>query len=371
MLNDNIIVPSHEFKFIAGNKIFLQQNDLDPLSIMSKLWCGWLLADRFGILNKYSPYRIADRKDVFPTASKTPIVFSDILDNKICEIVSKYEKIVVSWSGGVDSTAVVVGLLKNIPQHQYNRITVVCATPSIEEAPRFYQMLLDQKIKVIVTNNIIHDLSNVNCDCILSGWCADQLFGSDILAADKSCYNKKWLDGLKITFDQSPFRLSESSFDILGEVYSNYINQLGIEIEQWCEFAWLFNFAIKFSYIEKAMALTIHGTKNEGKGVNVFDDFAFQTYAVTHYSQIRTNNGYDDPLYYKLPLKQYIHEYTNDQDYLIRKGKRNSWAYTKSRLESVKVLTDKGTKTFTIDQDKMSQCGFYNLSYKVGDSFRK
>lgn len=373
-MNENIVVPSHEFKFKAGNKIFLQERDLDPLSVVSRLWCGWLIRDRFGILNKYSPYRMIDEVDTLPSISDTPLVFSDILDEKISSIISERERIAVSWSGGVDSTAVVVALLKNLPETEWNRITVVCSPSSLEEAPRFYNLLLKSGINVNVSKPLVDAIANVECDAVLSGWCADQLFGSDILARDASLYHKPWLDALKITFDSdfSPVRLTEKSFDVLGEIYSDYAKQLGLDISEWCEFSWLFNFGIKFSYIQNAMSFTLHGTQNEGKAVNVFDDFKFQSYAVNNIDQIKTNNGYDDPVYYKLPLKQYIHEYTNDDEYFTRKGKRNSWMYTKTRINNIKVLTDVGYKTFKYDKDAEElNYGVRQLSYGVGDSFRK
>lgn len=370
---NQIIVPDHGYEITAASKIFLQDRDVDPLSVVSRLWCGWLIRDRFGYLNQYSPYRLSPDSDPIPTVSTSPLVFSDILDTKISEIIANYNKIAVSWSGGVDSTAVVVALLRNLPESEYDRITVVCSQSSLEEAPRFYELLTKLGINVNVSSPVAVTLGTIDCDVVLSGWCADQLFGSDMLARDASLYHKPWLDALKATFDSdtSPLRLTENSFDILAEVYDGYARHLGLDISEWCEFAWMFNFGVKFSYIQNAMSLTLHGTSNAGKAVNVFDAPDFQTYAVTNRDQIKANNGYDDPTYYKLPLKQYIHEYTNDDEYFTRKGKRNSWMYTKTRLSDVKVLTEAGIKTFKFAPEDNVEYGFRLLSYAVGDSFRK
>lgn len=369
---DFIVVPKHDLKFDAGYKVMLQHRDVDPLSVMSRFWCGWLIRDRFGILNAYSPYRMVDDVDAVPAPSATPLVFSDILDAKITEILNSHERLAVSWSGGVDSSAVVVGVLKNLQPSEYDRLTVVCSNSSIEEAPRLYEFFTNLGVNVRVESPVAKVLGEVECDAVLSGWCADQLFGSDVLAIDASLYHKPWIDAIKVLFDSdaSTVRLTEKSFDTLYDVYTDYSNRLGIPVSEWCEFAWLFNFGVKFSFIQNAMAFNLHGTPNEGKAVNVFDAPGFQQYAVTYADQIKAHNGYNDPRVYKLPLKQYIQEFTNDSDYFQRKGKRNSWMFTKTILTDVKVLTDAGVKTFSYKPSAINY-GFFRLAQGVGNSFRK
>lgn len=360
----------HNEVIYSADRIFISKQDLDPLSLLTGLFCGWVVRDRFGFLNQYSLYRFTEQVDEIPRPLDNGMTFAEIMDGVAKEMLAKHNRIAVSWSGGIDSTALICALLKN--KTDKNTLTVFCSDSALGEYPAFYRLLQNKGVSVTVTQGLIEDLGETDVDCITSGWCADQLFGSDIHLKDTSLYNLTLIDGLRGIWKKAHpgIKLSDHSFTILEGIIKDYGRHVGVEVEQFCEFAWLFNFGCKMSYIREKMRMSFVGTPNADKCENFFDHELFQRWSVGNFTNIRHHNGYENPTYFKLPLKQYILEYTNDDDYFKNKGKRNSWNLIGRKLKTVNVVTDNGVKVFRATNLNCDNC-YHKLSRSVGDTFRK
>jgi len=319
----------------------------DPLSIMNRLFCGWVVLDRFGFLNHYLPFRTAELKDEIPKADNK-LSLSEICDAKAREIISLGVPITVSWSGGVDSTAVVSALLKN--GIDKSLLTVLHAPSSRVEYPWMYKHLRDIGIRLIETDAVSEAYDHVTDGVIVSGWCADQLFGSNIHLRNLDLYNLPWLDGVRQAMLDRNIHLSEKSFDVIEEVWSAYADYVGVKVEEFCEFAWLYNFGVKWSYVSQDSKLAATKQETRERVINFFEDIRFQRWSVAHFDELREANVNRITKYYKRPLKQYIYEYTNDPDYLLRKGKVNSWALIKDNVDykTVSVLDTDGYHVFRL-----------------------
>lgn len=330
-------------KFISAERIYLVDTDMDPLSSINRLFCGWVVRDRFGVLNAHSPYRLSDKADAIPVKFDAYMPLSVILDSVAKKIIANKERITVSWSGGVDSTAVIVALLRNLKDDERSRLTVVCTTSSCEEAPNFYLMMRDMGLNVIVTEDLMGALRVVEADAITSGWCADQLFGSDIHLSHPGCYGMNWLDALSIIWQRSRgSMLGVSSLSALEDIYQGYANHLGLKLEKFCEFAWLFNFGCKFSYIQNVIKSQLAGHKNQGKSIGFFDDELFQRWSITNFENIRSVDIYQRSQYYKHSLKLYIYEFTNDEEYYRKKTKKNSWGMSHIPVDRAVIIGEDG-----------------------------
>lgn len=344
-----------EDKLLSAERIYLQPEDNDPLSAINKFFCPWMVRDRFGILNKYSPYRLSDIADPIPKAFDQYRPIATILDEVARRMLTTYERITVSWSGGVDSTSVVVALLRNMSDADRKRLTIICSQSSCEENPKFYEMMCSMGLNIIVSEDLRQTLIDADTDVITSGWCADQLYGSDIHLTYPAAYNMNWIDAIKFIWEaKNGTRLGDKSASAIERIYQGYAHNLGVELTDFCEFAWMFNFGCKFSYIRNIMRCQLAGTKNQEKTEGFFDDILFQRWSIGNFENIKHVNIYERPRHYKHALKLYIYEFTEDEAYYRDKGKRNSWGMSHIPVRDFTVVTENNElKTYRYKDKKV------------------
>ena len=356
-------------KVIAARRFALMSSDKDAFSLVNKLIYPAAVRDRFGILNKLSPFDWSDKVDEIPTAFAEDVAIGSIMDEHMAEIMGEHRsgRIVIAWSGGVDSTALICAYLRS--GAELDRLTVVCTEDSIEEYPFFFEMMKKQGVDIVITDNVTDELQSIECDLILTGWCADQLFGSDVNTRDTSLYNKPWLDALQVyALKQRRISLAPRSLEVVEAVYSDYAKKLGFPVEQWCEFLWMMNFGCKWTYVQNETNLSLVGSSNYGKAVAFYEDIKFQRWAVSRFPKLRLKNPHTCNVFYKKPLKQYILNYTGDQSYYWTKGKMATRVFQDDELEFVNVLTDDGVKSYRVNSNR----GCTGCAYQaVANKFRK
>lgn len=356
-------------KVIAAKSFLLLPTDRDAFSIVMKMFYPSAVRDRFGVLNRLSPINWTDQTDELPVPYEEQVALGSIMDEHMMEILSKYSEgnIVITWSGGVDSTALICAYLRS--GADISRLIIVCTTDSIEEYPFFYELLKKQGANVRVVENVTDELSEVDCSVILTGWCADQLFGSDVNTRDITLYNKPWVEAL-ITYARNEYKtnFTKKSLDIIERVYTDYATKLGLKVEEWCEFLWMMNFGCKWTYVQNVTNLSLARTKNYGKAVPFYEDMKFQRWAMTRFSTLRDRNPHINAIDYKKPLKQYILNYTSDLKYFKTKGKMATRTFQRSEIEYVHVLTEDGVKTYSAVENRgCTGCVFQ----AVANKFRK
>ena len=90
-----------------------------------------------------------------------PMTINELCANSVEYIINKAQskKIVIAWSGGIDSTLVLSELLKRVPTSQ---LTVMLNNNSILEYPEFYKKYIENKID-ITPMNFYNDDNIVAC----------------------------------------------------------------------------------------------------------------------------------------------------------------------------------------------------------------
>lgn len=111
-----------------------------------------------------------------------PRSLEDLMDLRGQEIyqqsVKLNKKIMLMWSGGIDSTSVLISLLKNIPANEHkDRIVVCMSTDSLTENFYFYKTFISCKIPVIHRHKITFNNDLLNEYILLHGDPGDALFG--------------------------------------------------------------------------------------------------------------------------------------------------------------------------------------------------
>ena len=304
----------------------------DPLSMLGSIFWRWAEPDRFGLLNKYSPYNLTIREDgVLPTR-----IFPKETMEKLClikaeEIKAEYGNmpIVVLWSGGVDSTCILCSLL----QVGVNPI-ILCTNESITEYPAFYEKLKNDGRKIelfswLLGDKIYHRVYEKYGEvCYVIGWCADQLFGSNVNLRYPHLYNTNFKDGFKeiLKDRRAGSELNAKEINNNLEIFDAYAKEINLPVEYTCEALWLFNFAVKWSHVSIDFKMTLPNDLYRKNVVNFFEDARFQDWSIANYKTFHEHNQTLDKANYKKPLKNVIFNYTKDEDYYLNKGKVNSWS---------------------------------------------
>lgn len=350
--------------------------DCDVLSTLNWTFQRWQIRDRFNILNPTSNILWIPDAEEKPTISTSSI--TDLVDARATEIIKNNEDkenpIVVSWSGGVDSTSIVCALLKN----GCKNFKVVFTEASIEEYPWFYENIIKKNCNYDLTDDIHNDFRNIDCSQIVTGWCADQLFGSNIHLHNLDLYNVPVIDGIREHYKRVykerrtiANQLSDSSLDLIATKVNELGSYLGLTINKFCEFAWLYNFAIKWVLVRNVTNLELMESKNQGKGLAFFNTQGFQDWSYSRYDTLADKNVNKEVKYYKRPLKKYIYDYTKDGDYLENKGKVNSWRVNHGKGSDVvrfTAITDEGTKIWKPKSEDVTIRDFFIY---CGNKFRK
>lgn len=306
---------------------YVNCTNTDPLASINKLFCGWYVRDRFNLLNKYSPLKWYDKvlpedQEFLDNRDKEIPYFNEIMDNKVHYFGTKWNHVNILWSGGVDSTALLCGFMK---WYDKSKFTVFCTDNSRLEYPWLYEKLKKEGYDMIIDDAVI-SRCNEREGVILSGWCADQLFGSNIHLLDLDNYNKPWLEGFESFWNQRGYSLSNKSKQVLKEVFDGYASFLGLKLTTFSEFAWLMNFGIKWTSVSADTLLGGYTDDLIDRSSEIFyADTDFQVWSLRDYPNISRWEVNRFTKFYKRPLKQYIYQYTNDEDYFKHKGKQNSW----------------------------------------------
>lgn len=354
---------------LSGTHIGLRDSDTDPTSLISDLFFGRALRDRFNITNHLSPIAWSSRADEILKPFDTTVTMSHLINARAQQILEEHPEgdVVVSWSGGVDSTAVAVALLRN--GIDPTRLHLICNEASVSEYPLFVDLVLAKGAKVTVEEDDFYStLGNTECACIVNGCVADHLFGSIVSKRIPSAYNLPWMDALPQFFAQAGRTVTAKQYEEIEAVYTDYFNKLGIPVTQWCEFAFAWSYGNKWSYTRNDQNLEMFGMPNSGKAIAFFDTPEFERWALTRFDKIKSFNVIQKPKYYKVSLKRYIYTWTDDAKYLKGKGKMNSMVTVLSDRSKVVIQTEDGLKKFTC-KGRVPD-GHY-LSRKVGEMCRK
>ncbi len=283
------------------------QDQHDPLSCLTKLFVPWFVRDRScEFLNSKSSFYTDASIDLGLnealkiTEEKT---IETLMDETAVKYISTGSPITVSWSGGVDSTALVVALLKNNIDPE--QLTILCASSSLKEYPIFYKYLIDNKYRVIESNEVNAQYNRIKQGYILTGWGADQLFGSNIHLKNSTLYHLPWQDAFrKYTKEQSIF--IEKQGECIN-LYEEWTKQRGFNITSWSEFTWYYNFMCKFTHVAEVTKLSIIDPELRDKTISFFATEDFQAYSIQHFNDINKVNVIERKKFYKRPLKEYIY----------------------------------------------------------------
>ena len=260
--------------------------------------------------------------------------WDECMDTRAMELHQLNSKIYLMWSGGIDSTGVLVSILKNWPAQDLERVTVILSRECIEEAGGLYGKLIHPNFKIL--NSMLVNLEDLAQDgYIVTGEPADQLigvpgavrrigakYGTDVATGDWKKYAELYfaLEGKSIPAGK------------IVETYAPLVEECPWKIKTFYEFMWWMNFSYKYQHV--LLRSLGHGIWNNpkffySKLIHFFNTDEFNYWSINNIQQwLSTPNN-------KMLANDYIIKFTGIVSY-ARKTKepslQNTWSGTQINI---------------------------------------
>jgi hypothetical protein len=298
----------------------------------------------FKIFKRYAPI---DRSGVIRTPLSVQSIFpipkyrgiskslEQICNERAAELLSRADAmdcdLYLLWSGGIDSTLVLVSLLKNASPVQKRRIIVVLSKTSIGENPRFYYDHIHEQLRV-KSSALVGDLIGSN-HLLVNGEPADQIFGYDIDGF--GFIDRYGMATVHARYDRATFidffalRLQDAQVTAFFiNLFERLIGAAPIPIVSNFDAFWWINFTMKWqdAYMRTLSFAPTHAA------ADIMLEYTHRNYRPffsTNDFQLWTMNNRDkiikdDWRTFKWLCKDIIYDYAKDADYRDHKVKHRS-----------------------------------------------
>lgn len=239
---------------------------------------------------------------------------------------------IVWWSGGIDSTALLVAMLRTATPERIKLIKVGMNERSINEYPLFFNKyvrdlpytFMPQAAGRDIDLNVLH----------ITGEIGDQLFGSDYLEA---CFagggrefqgkkhfvgniNAPWQDTMsRFVRDQLQYMNLPSEYvQPIMDTYEKLNTASPIEINTLFDFWWWSNFNLKYSNVVGRIPMSTQQPHIAHKCIVAFFNTPdFQRWSVFNHDK-KIGSTWKS---YKKELKQFVFDFNKDKDWFTHKTK--------------------------------------------------
>ncbi len=264
----------------------------------------------------------------------------------VAEALHAGKDIQVLWSGGIDSTVALLGVVKAAAAVGYtDRIEVLLTQRSIEEYPAFFPRFVAPLRHRFVTAPVTSHLDPAKL--VVTGEHGDQIFGSAKIGhyvSDGRAF-KDWRSALPSLLAEA----LESAQD--ADTVLHYVEPLfhaaPVKLRNVFDAFWWINFTLKWQIVGMRLAVfRTRGVKRTFEALrHYFSHSSFQLWALTNPDK-KIRDTWES---YKMPLKDYIFGFTGDNEYRLKKVKVPSLKEvfitdTQERPPSFRVLMDEEFK---------------------------
>lgn len=274
--------------------------------------------------------------------------------------------IVLLYSGGIDSTTVVISFIL-ASGGKYDNIFIALNTQSIRENPKFYSSYIRGKFKLAPSEQALDMLDGTSI--IVGGEFNDQLFGTDIYKKIIDNYNFEYLNEIYtekkiidfLTIRGMSFNNSKIWFDLINsQIKSTNL----CEIKSIKDFFWWYNFCFKWQSIYCRFIIR---SSNLGIINQEFLNTYYQQFFITEDFQKWSMSNPDKKIVkswgsYKIAAKEFIFDFNRDQSYFDTKMKVGSLQLIFRQRSLPDALDSNFQPIWNIDKNK-----FYvnNNSFKL------
>jgi len=315
-----VVSTDHLYSFKNFNTQLKENSDLKIYSEIFKLVPFTWLVDRTESCSL--PFATHFKEEY-----RIPLVqqFNDSLEEICQSTVEKYKninkQIYILWSGGIDSTLLVISFLKSSIDKE--NIIVACNIDSVRENYNFYKKYILPNFKVI-SSDIMMQNGNLSVfdGLILNGDPADVLYGydlaSDILKILGPNYLQLPCDRENVINYFNLKGLSNNSANFWYDYFKSTTNKSYKPIITMQDFSWWegFNYRWQAANEKLKIRLSSESSKNYKQFFNTTE---FQLWSI--HRQFSPIKQFSD---FKKESKRIIFDYTKDEFYYRHKIKLNS-----------------------------------------------
>jgi len=338
--------------FIQGFGELTQLPGMKRFCVYPYLYKRVVPVDRTGTI--IFPVRM---KSLFPMPKMRVFTrsYEEVCNDRARDLLARADKldipIYVFWSGGVDSTCVLVSLLKRATRAQKERLVVLLSEESVTEYPLFYREHIRGKLPCRSAMLFPYILGTEAL--LVNGEHNDQLFGSDITA---EAINRFGSEAILGEYDRKLFSVFfEEKLEGHGdsetaafyvELFERLKEAAPIPIKTNYDMFWWINFSLKWQAVY-IRVLSFTAKRNAGKlspkyvkdhYAPFYNTEAFQLWSMNNLDMRIRDGGWRS---YKWPAKEVIYEFTKDMDYLNNKIKRGSLQYLFVQHQQFNFMDDR------------------------------
>ena len=286
----------------------------------------------------------SSRLFVPPTLIYIPDTLSDLLDQRAIELNNtakeSNKRIIILWSGGIDSTSVVSAFIKNLAPQDLKNILICCTASSIMENIYFYQKYIVPNFACIHYTTL--DITNefLSSNMVLHGDPGDCLYGPSLLMYEQLLSDKLHLKPWKDNLYSIATNIDHKAKQIHGipdgfaqwyadKITNNLLEVQPLGVDTVSDWWWwhYYNFKWEFSIwrplfkMRKNVQQPLNKNSIESYVTNTFmNTDKFQLWS---YSNLKTHVG-TSKQDHKKQAKQYIFELDHNAHYFDFKIKVNS-----------------------------------------------
>ena len=350
----------------SSNKWRFSVNRESPslMYFLSGIYHSFIMNDRFNILNKDTEWYSLSRNDSLDEIKKYRFSFEECCRFRTDEIINRAnienKDIYISLSGGVDSTCVTCAFLLN-ERLDKSRFHILYNSFSVDEYPKFFEILRKNNIDIIDTKNDINLYNSIpKNNLVINGMCGDQLDGSNLCTSRLPMipFYENWKDGLMRENTTSPAHpiTKYSMMDYYISEIENYANVFNIKLNTFGEFSWLINFGCKWSYVSNFISMLSDYPQDR---IAFFDTPYFSNWCLLHLDKMFSRTQ-KTSWTYKTEWKKIIFKYTKDSDYFFYKGKDHKYLKGEYLNNEIYIKDEEGYKKYS-----------YSSYYSVKDEMIK
>lgn len=309
------------------------------------------LVDRCSYVKMPYRFKLYEPFNMPRDLSNFNLTYEQCCDKRAAELIalsrSINKPITVFYSGGIDSTAVLIAFMKALdPQELKSRIKVALTLDSINENVNFYYDYIRPRCTMISSEYMSSMIDGSSI--VVGGEHNDQLFGSDIIGniyrfgnydQIHKPYTREFIVGwMKRT-------MTEAEANVWFDVLDNQIRKTApCEVRTNFHFFWWYNFCFKWQCVFFRMFTrmdTDQRSKLNDEFINTYYHHFYSSVDFQKWSMLnhRLKLG-DDWGGYKLESKKYIYDYNKDEKYRDEKIKSGSLYRLFLQKKTAVALTD-------------------------------